>query len=125
MYKRQDLEPISQWFTFGADALTGNGTLRVWPHHFDLGFWSPTEAEGKSVGGGFTLGDQYYGLPYFYINPYGIDKPESLPQLAHGEWTDHWFGAVLTANEVTDGDSKHVAKHFVSDAIEQSLSLLK
>lgn len=120
-----DLEAISQWFTFGAEALEGNGELRVWPHHFDLGFWTPTEAEGKSVGGGFTLGDHYYGQPYFYINPYGVDKPDALPQLAHGTWTEHWFGAVLTTSEVTGGEPNHIAKHFVTDAIAQSLSLLK
>lgn len=120
-----DLEAISQWFTFGAESLAGNGELRVWPHHFDLGFWTATEAEGKSVGGGFTLGDHYYGQPYFYINPYGTDKPDALPELAHGSWTEHWFGAVLTTAEVTGGDPKHVAKHFVIDAIEKSLALLK
>ena len=120
-----DLESISQWFTFGAEALAGNGEIRVWPHHFDLGFWSPGEVEGKSVGGGFTLGDNYYSEPYFYINPYGTDKPDSLPELAHGAWTEHWFGAVLTASEVTGGDPNHVAQHFVTDAIEKSLALLK
>lgn len=120
-----DLETISNWFTFGAEALAGNGELRVWPHHFDLGFWSPGEVEGKSVGGGFTLGDHYYSEPYFYINPYGTDKPDALPELAHGSWTEHWFGAVLTTDEVTGGDPKHIAKHFVTDAIEKSLVLLK
>lgn len=120
-----DLDSISEWFSFGADALAGNGELRVWPHHFDLGFWTQTEVEGKSVGGGFTLGDHYYGDPYFYINPYGIDKPDSLPDLAHGTWTEHWFGAVLTASEIAAGDPAHVAKHFVTDAINQSLALLK
>ena len=119
-----DLEAISQWFTFGVESLSGNGELRVWPHHFDLGFWNATESEGKSIGGGFTLGDHYYDQPYFYINPYGIDKPESLPQLAHGTWTEHWFGAVLTASELGD-DPAHTAKHFVTHAIEMSIGLLE
>ena len=120
-----DLEAISQWFTFGSESLAGNGELRVWPHHFDLGFLKTTEAEGKSVGGGFTLGDHYYDQPYFYINPYGIDKPDALPELAHGAWTEHWFGAVLTTAEVNGGEPEYIATHFVTDAIEKSLALLK
>jgi hypothetical protein len=120
-----NLQAMSQWFTFGQEAMAGNGELRVWPHHFDLGFWKDTGVEGKSIGGGFALGDHFYDEPYFYINPYGIDRPDAPPQLTHGAWTKHWVGAVLTASELEGGDPGPIAKHFIANALELSAELLK
>lgn len=111
------LSAIAKWFSFAQSALGGNGELRIWPHHFDMGFWQPSEVEGKSIGGGFSLGDNYYDSPYFYMNPYGVDRPDSLPSLLHGGWTEHWLGAVLTAAELQGAsDSQQVASPFVSES---------
>ena len=122
---REQLMAAANQFTFAQKSLSGNGELRIWPHHFDLGFWSPSEIEGKSIGGGFSLGDQSYNQPYFYINPYGIDKPESLPQLRHGHWSNHWFGAVLTTAEMdSSGDAETMAAEFVALAIEECEQLI-
>ena len=71
---RASLESIAKWFSFAQNHLAKYGGLRVWPHHFDLGFWNPG-SEGKSIGGGFSQGDNHFDQPYFYINPYGVEQP--------------------------------------------------
>ena len=115
----EHLVAIAEWFSLAQKSLAGNGEIRIWPHHFDMGFWSPAEVEGRSVGGGFSLGDGNYDQPYFYINPYGIDKPESLPHLGVGNWTKHWFGAVITADELaSSSNTADTASQFVQVAIE-------
>lgn len=112
------LAAMAKWFSLAQTALTGNGELRIWPHHFDMGFWQPSEVEGKSIGGGFSLGDNHYDVPYFYMNPYGADRPESLPDLSQGHWSDHWFGAVLTASDLqSTADPQQVASQFVADSL--------
>jgi hypothetical protein len=123
---RGQLDAAANWFTLAQQALTGHGELRIWPHHFDMGFWSPGKIEGKSIGGGFSLGDQSYKQPYFYINPYGIEKPDSLPELQRGQWSDHWIGAVLTIDELDDSDNQtKTASSFVESAIEECERLIQ
>jgi hypothetical protein len=81
--------------------------------------------EGRSIGGGFSLGDNHYELPYFYINPYGVDRPGSLPGLAHGDWSDHWFGAVLTSQQLSNQETAaQTAEEFVASAMEYCHDLL-
>ena len=108
----------SDWFTFGQVTLKDFGDLRVWPHHFDLGFWNPGATEGKSIGGGFSLGDPHFELPYFYINAYGIERPENLPILEHGAWAESWVGAILTAEQIEPQDAENIADSFVRNANE-------
>lgn len=91
---------IAEWLTLGQNTFADQNELRVWPHHFDMGFWFPGTVSGRSIGGGLSLGDQHYAQPYFYLNPYGIDRPDELPRLSRGRWTPHWFGAVLIAEEL-------------------------
>ena len=118
---KNHLAAIAQWFTFGQTVLAGNGELRVWPHHLDMGFWSPSEIEGKSIGGGLSPGDAHFDQPYIYVNPYGVDKPDSLPELEQGHWITQWFGAVLTAEELASShDPETVGAEFVKLAIENS-----
>lgn len=119
------LTALAQWYTFGQNTLAGNGELRVWPHHLDLGFWSPGEREGRSIGGGLSPGDPHFDQPYFYINPYGVDKPDTLPELEFGHWTTNWFGAVLTAEELASTkDPAKVAAEFVRLAIKHCQQLI-
>lgn len=122
---RAHLTAIARWYTFGQNALAGNGELRVWPHHLDLGYWSPGEVDGTSIGGGLSPGDDHFDQPYIYINPYGVDKPASLPELEQGHWTEHWFGAVLTADELaSSNDPESLAAEFVGLAIKNSHQLI-
>jgi len=121
----EHLREIADWFTFGQKALAGNGELRVWPHHLDLGFWLPGDVEGRSIGGGFSPGDNHYDQPYFYINPYGIDQPDSFPDVAPGLWTQYWLGAVLTSDVLESvEDANSVAAEFVGSAISHCQQLI-
>ena len=121
------LESICSWFSFAQNELADRGELRIWPHHFDMGFWAPGEVDGKSIGGGFSLGDSSYDQPYFYINPYGVDRPEGLTDLPVGHWSDHWFGAVLTSEEMDSwsGDNADAARNYIRAAVEACEGLFK
>lgn len=121
---RAHLESISEWFSFAEKSLDGHGTLRIWPHHFDMGFWVPGDADGRSIGGGFSLGDHYYDRPYFYINPYGVERPDSLAALPAGHWTEHWFGAVLAAEEMGAESRSEAAKSYIAAALDACKKLI-
>ena len=111
------LESISAWYSFGKAILKGFGELRVWPHHFDLGFWKPSKSgPERSIGGGFSHGDNHFDMPYFYLNPYGVERPSELPPLSAGKWTDKWFGAVLIANQMEGSGRAETARDFATSA---------
>ena len=119
------LQAIASWLTFGQQTFTDQGELRVWPHHFDMGFWVPGSVAGRSIGGGLSLGDHHYQQPYFYLNPYGIDRLDDLPALPSGHWTPHWFGAVLTFAELSDrANPADTAAEFVAEAIRICRSII-
>ncbi len=120
------LESVSEWLTFAQHSLEVHGTLRVWPHHFDLGFWKATKVEGQSIGGGFSLGDNHYNQPYFYMNPYGIERPGILPSLPFGHWSEYWLGAVLTAEEMNleNGGQADLTKSYVDAALQACRDLI-
>ncbi len=118
------LAAIADWYTFGQLAQAGQGELRIWPHHFDLGFFQPDVAEGKSIGGGFSPGDEHYPLPYIYVNPYGVDRPLELPELEYGFWSDKWFGAVITAEEFNVPNGAAMASRFTDQAVSTCKQLL-
>lgn len=126
--KSEHLLEIAEWLSFAALAMADMGELRVWPHHFDLGFFQAEVVGDASIGGGFALGDEHYPVPYFYVNPYGVDRPTDdsagLPRLAHGSWTDKWFGAVLTALEFEGDAGMEVASSFLGEAMSASIHVL-
>lgn len=80
----------------GVAKAPGASTVRLWPHHFDVGLiW--TIDEKRSIGCGFTPGDHYYGEPYWYTSPYPRPTTTKLPTLSRGA---HWhqqefFSAIL------------------------------
>ena len=41
--------------------------VRCWPHHFDLDSLIPL-GSGRTIGTGFSPGDDYYDEPYFYVS---------------------------------------------------------
>ena len=125
----EQLTAISKWFTFAASVMSDLGELRIWPHHFDLGFFQDKVLGDKgsgteSIGGGFTIGDVHYEFPYFYVNPYGAERPVEPPSMTHGSWTDKWFGAVLTLREFDGDGGTEVASKFMSEAMRASLAVL-
>ena len=85
--------------------------VRCWPHHFDIATLlvldpeiGPTE--GRSVGVGFSPGDEATPQPYWYVTPNPDPGTYDLPDLPGGYWnTEGWFGAVLPGSAVVDAGS--------------------
>lgn len=132
---------VTRWIANGhavLEALTSPNTawseVRCWPHHFDLGTIVSLEAsgdpsQGRSIGAGMSLGDNWYAEPYFYVNPYGLDsRPDVLPELPPpAQWhTDGWFGAVFTGSALLrQSDPATRAAQLLEGAVEASRGLLE
>jgi len=69
--------------------------VRCWPHHFDLD--TPiTLGRDRSMGLGFSPGDQYCDEPYFYVSIHPEPKIPALPLLPPvGHWHAHEFVAAF------------------------------
>ena len=100
--KPAHLAALGRWYTFAQNALTGFGELRVWPHHLDLGFWTPGDVDGRSIGGGLSPGDETHDQPYLYVNPYPVPEGGSAPLIpAPGKWqTEGFTGAVALGEDL-------------------------
>ena len=127
------LAGLSRWYGAAADVLEavrdkygnikpGPGPVRCWPHHFDIALLVQLE-EGagdaaRSIGVGFSPGDEYYHEPYLYVSPYPGPKNPTLPALPPGgHWhTKDFFGAVATAQEFLALPDPHAAIMVVIDA---------
>jgi hypothetical protein len=110
------LAALSRWYGAAAEVLEGvrarygdikpgPGPVRCWPHHFDIALSVQLEQgageTARSIGVGFSPGDEYYQEPYLYVSPYPSPKSPTLPALPPGaHWhTKDFFGAVATAQE--------------------------
>ncbi|MBD81291.1 MAG: hypothetical protein CL840_20405 [Crocinitomicaceae bacterium] len=76
--------------------------VRIWPHHFDTGFYTQVSSK-MSIGFGWAMKDNIAGNAYFYMSGYsdgGVDysKVKNLPV---GRWEvgEHWNGAVLSLSD--------------------------
>lgn len=75
----------------------GASPVRLWPHHFDVGLIVGID-DTRSIGVGFTPGDEWYDEPYWYTSPYPAPAPDAArpPLAGGGHWHDRgWFSAVL------------------------------
>jgi hypothetical protein len=69
--------------------------VRCWPHHFDLDSLV-TLAPERTIGLGFSPGDEYYDEPYFYVTIYPEPDAKMLPKLHMiGHWHTHEFVAAI------------------------------
>lgn len=108
--------------------------IRSWPHHFDIATLIIIEAhedpeEAKTIGVGFSPGDEHFASPYFYITPwpYPDVSKVSLPTLpAGGQWhTEGWVGALLQGTEITHLDHQELGvEQFMQEAIKASKSFI-
>ncbi len=79
--------------------------IRIWPHHFDTGAFTPLEDEsGLAIGLGMAIPDTMIDDYYFYISAYqghdGIDT-SNFAALTEGEWKNEGFkGAVLAISDI-------------------------
>jgi hypothetical protein len=71
--------------------------VRCWPHHFDLDSLVALGSE-RTVGLGFSPGDEYYDEPYFYVTIYPEPDATMLPKLHMiGHWHTHEFVAAIAS----------------------------
>ncbi len=81
--------------------------IRIWPHHFDTGAFSPLgNGSETAIGLGLTIPDSLVDDYYFYISGYhghtGLDTAQFTP-LTKGKWLNEGFkGAVLPISNVTE-----------------------
>ena len=131
--EKENLATLARWYAAAADVLAdardrttayrpGPGPARLWPHHFDLAVLVAFDAKGdKSIGFGFSPGDEFYAQPYFYISPYPGPKDPKLPALPAGHWhTKEFFGAVATGEELLAKPAPRAAALALIDAAFQA-----
>jgi hypothetical protein len=75
--------------------------VRVWSHHFDLDTVWNLGGE-RTLGFGFSPGDEFYSEPYLYVLPSSFPEGSVAPAIEEpAEWrTSDWIGAVLRGFEV-------------------------
>ncbi|MEM9361029.1 MAG: hypothetical protein AAGA43_00265 [Bacteroidota bacterium] len=113
----QKIEELIQLRTLGntvlSKVLTENNLssdVRIWPHHFDTGAFSPLGDDSETaVGMGLTIPDSLVDDYYFYISGYkghtGLETA-GFPALTKGKWLNDGFkGAILPASHSTEKDA--------------------
>ena len=136
------LVELEAWFENAAGVLDGivaqdaSATpVKCWPHHFDIAMALVLDpeigpAEGRSVGVGFSPGDEATPQPYWYVRPYPDPGTYDLPILPGGYGhTEGWFGAVLPGSAVVAAGSAaeqaSLTEAFVRDAISAARVVLR
>lgn len=98
-----------------------NTSIRVWPHHFDSGIYSPLPDAEITIGLGLAIPDSICKEHYLYISGYkngNTIDPSQLPKLKAGAWISADFkGAVL--NAATLAESEGIA------FFEEAIAILK
>lgn len=124
-------EALSQGFVNASSVLDAEApdTVRCWPHHFDIAYLL-TLGGKKSIGVGWTAGDDSYDEPYWYVTPWPYPKYMGRPSLARGHWHDEGFvAAILTASEmsasVDAASERQEVEAFLSQAMAGARSLLR
>jgi len=109
------------------------GEVLCWPHHFDLATLITVEMDRtgdpvRTVGVGFSPGDEFIEQPYWYVNHRPVTERSELPGLAEGEWfTDGWLGAVLRGDVLVSAgsasDQEGRLRAFLASAVPTSRAL--
>lgn len=137
---RSALGELARWFGNGSRVMRTivrarreAHTVRIWPHHFDIGTIIPLlgpVGEEPTVGVGLSPGDGYYPEPYFYVNAWPAPEEEALPTLpGMASWhTQDWTGAVLLGTYCAlagrgEAQSAMVAR-FIESAVPAAITLL-
>jgi len=119
------LEELSGWYDNASRALDDvrqdlvacglrAPPVRCWPHHFDLDmliyFSTRSSDDTRTMGVGFSPGDEYYGEPYFYVSIYPAPLVTTPPALPVGHWHSHDFtAAIATAGRILDESDQGAA----------------
>ncbi|MGB0390581.1 MAG: hypothetical protein ACPGD5_03370 [Salibacteraceae bacterium] len=90
------------------DYLHIDSEIRIWPHHFDTGFYSSINPN-MSIGFGWAMQDEMAGAPYFYMSGYpatGEIYYSETKELVTGRWEigENWKGAILPVSDFENID---------------------
>jgi len=89
-------------------------TVRCWPHHFDLGLLLMLDhgdpETARSIGMGFSPGDDNYDEPYFYCSPYPAPdlKDLEVPSEPLTWHTDGFVSLVVRGGKLASYDSPNI-----------------
>jgi hypothetical protein len=133
---------LARWFAGGHRLLAARvvrdptaSSVRIWPHHFDIATLITLERDAsggaaRTVGIGFSPGDETYPEPYWYVSPWPYPAEATLPSLGSaGHWhVAGYTAAVLLGRDIVaagDGvaQSERVGE-FVAAALAASRHLL-
>jgi len=108
-------------------------TVRCWPHHFDIATLITLVPDAdlekaKTIGVGFSPGDENFDRPYFYVTPwpYPEVKRADMPTLPGGGFwhVEGWIGAILSQAEIIKTNTE-LQKKIVEDFFQASIDQLK
>ena len=102
--------------------------VRCWPHHFDLDslVYFSAGKDARSMGLGFSPGDDYYDEPYFYVSlhPAPAVAFAPLPSIAHWH-THHFTAAVAPASRIlAAADQRGETRSYLASAIDFAIKAL-
>ena len=100
--------------------------VRCWPHHFDLDCLVAL-GRGRTMGVGFSPGDEFCDEPYFYISMWPEPSIPGLPLLpAMGHWHTYKFlAAMAPAHKIVAAHDQGVyVRTFLDAAINAALHAL-
>ena len=124
---------LDKFVADNADLIPGAGPVRCWPHHFDIATYVSLESgdteTARGIGVGMSPGDEAYGEPYFYVNPWPHPDRNALPDaIAPGHWhVEGYVGSIATATEllavdnIEDTISTFIAGSFAAGRIMQDV----
>jgi hypothetical protein len=103
--------------------------VRCWPHHFDLDslvhFPSADPADIRTMGVGFSPGDEYYDEPYFYVSVHPAPAAHPvLPPFAY--WHRHDFTAAVAraSSLLAEPDQRAAVKTYLGVATDFAIEQL-
>jgi len=115
-------------------SLPDTSQVTCWPHHFDTATLTSLERDAsgeatKTLGVGFSPGDEDRPEPYWYVNHWPAVFDAELTSPPAGEWhTEGWVGSVLPAREIVrhpDANAQHAqTSDFLRFGIEANRRLV-
>jgi hypothetical protein len=134
----EQLRVLSLWFPNGGGALQRirdkvlarklkAPEVRCWPHHFDFDSLVPL-GPGRTMGLGWSPGDDYCDEPYFYLSMYPEPVIPELPLLPpQGHWHSYQFVAALAPAHkiVVAPDQVGYVDNFLNFAVDAALEAMR
>jgi hypothetical protein len=84
--------------------------VHLWPDGFDFSLEWFTKKNNEQIGVGISPGDDQYGSPYLYVNPYPFNEKIVEQALFTGQWhTSSWKGIKVEWNELENNIEQEIS----------------